>query len=468
MKYFFQRIHNSAEAWSFLATFLRVGANVFVLPFILRKVPSEQLGIWYIFGTIGGLAGLLDLGFEFTITRMTSYAWSGATRFIAFGIHQDDHQTDREPNLALLRELIATLKAYYFYVGMGVLALLTLGGGGYIWVMTQNLDSAASLRMAWLIYAGGCCLNFVIGRWPALLTGVGAVREAQLASIVSLVFYYAIVTAGLLGGLGIWALVIGFLGMGLVARHQGRKFFEQSVALPEGLPKARFNRLIFQSIWPNAWRMGVVCVGAFLTIQANTLVCSFFLGLAATASYGLSFQLVAMLVGLCNIWVAVKLPLINQLRLQGRHTEIASLFARRIRLTILSYIAGALIIIFVAPHAMRWLGSKTSLIPTGQLAFLAFIRLMELHHSLYATLVLTENHNPFLKSTLIFGSAILLASLTLTPLYGMWGLLLAMGGVPACYNNWWPVLRALRGLELSPRIYFRQHYLRPKAWLELF
>ena len=469
MKFFFQRIHKSAAAWSFVATLLRVGANVFVLPFVLRKLPSDQLAIWYIFAALGGLASLLDLGFEQTITRMTSYAWGGATRFVAFGIHQaDDAPENQPPNLPLLRDLIATLKAYYFYVGIAVLVLLTVGGGGWIWFKTENLDSAATLRLAWLVYAAGCCLNFVVGRWPALLTGVGAVREAQQAAIVSLLFYYVIVTAGLLGGLGIWALVLGFVGMGFVARHLGRKFFKQIVNLPGGLPGRHFHREMFYTIWPNAWRTGLVGIGAFLTVYANTLVCSAFLSLATTAAYGLSFQLVAMLFGLCNVWVAVKLPLINTLRQQGRSDEIAGVFARRMRLTLVSYAAGALVIIFIAPLVLQWLGSKTPLLPTEQLAVLVLIRFLELHQTQYCLLVMSENHNPFLKPSLISGAAIVVASLALTHACGVWGLLLSMGLVQAAFSDWWPVLRALRGLGLKPADFFIHQYLRPKAWLELF
>lgn len=39
MKFLAQRIHRSAAAWSFFATLLRVGANVLVLPFVLRQLP---------------------------------------------------------------------------------------------------------------------------------------------------------------------------------------------------------------------------------------------------------------------------------------------------------------------------------------------------------------------------------------------------------------------------------------------
>jgi len=469
MKSLILRVHRSAAAWSFFSTVLRVGANIFVLPFILHKLSPDDYAVWIVFGTIGGLASLLDLGFEQTITRMTSYAWAGATKFRAFGFHEEDEkQTKSGPNLQLLQELIATLKAYYFYVGLGVLALLSLGGGVWIWAITRHLENAASLQLAWLVYAVGCWLNFVVGRWPALLTGIGSVREAQVASIMSLLAYYVAVISGLLAGLGIWALVGGYVVMGFAARHLGKRYFKKHAQLPGGLPSARCHWEIFQAIWPNAWRVGLVTVGAYLTIQANTLVCSAFLGLKATAAYGLSFQLFSLLTNLCLVWVAVKMPRINMLRQNGSKAEIIDLFARRMRLSLLCHIVGSLVIIFLAPVVLHKFKSNIALISAGQMALWAFFRLLDLHHSTYTYLVLSENYNPFVKPSLVSGAAVVIVSLILTPWIGVWGMILSTGLVSACYNNWWPIVRALRGLNVKPGDYFAHNYLRPRAWVELF
>ena len=261
-------------------------------------------------------------------------------------------------------------------------------------------------------------------------------------------------------------MVLGSVAMGLVAQHLGRRLFDKVAALPGGLPATRFDREIFSAIWPNAWRTGLVGIGGFMIVQANTLVCSAFLGLKTTASYGISFQIISILYGLCGVWVAVKMPQINQLRVQGRPDEIVAVFVGRMRLTILSYWAGALCVIFLASPALRLLGSKTTLLPADQLAVLAFIRFLELHHGQYAGLVLSENRNPFLKSALITGVAVVVCSIILTPYFGVWGLLLSTGLIQACYNNWWPVVRALRGLNLNPRRHFVRNFLNPRAWLK--
>ena len=53
------------------------GINVILLPVILRYLNSAELGVWYTFTSLYGLAMLIDFGFQTIITRNISYLWSG-------------------------------------------------------------------------------------------------------------------------------------------------------------------------------------------------------------------------------------------------------------------------------------------------------------------------------------------------------------------------------------------------------
>src|SRR5689334_17996727 len=86
VRQFFSRVVRTAVAWSFLATALRFGSALFVLPIILRTVPSEELGLWYVFLSFGALATLVDFGFAPTISRVTSYLWAGAQELRPYGL----------------------------------------------------------------------------------------------------------------------------------------------------------------------------------------------------------------------------------------------------------------------------------------------------------------------------------------------------------------------------------------------
>jgi hypothetical protein len=79
---------------------------------------------------------------------------------------------------------------------------------------------------------------------------------------------------------------------------------------------------------------------------------------------------------------------------------------------------------------------------------------LEMHHAQHAQIVLTENRNPFVIPALVSGGSVVGLSLLLTPHLGIWGMLLSFGITQMAFNNWWTVLRGLKGLGISPRTYF--------------
>ena len=457
MRRLLHRATQSAVGWSLVATTLRFGSALFILPLVLRNIPPDELGLWYVFLSLGALAGLLDFGVAPTVIRSTAYLWAGARKLLPFGVEcvpPPDALSARpaaEPNLPMLADLVASLRLYYRGAGLLVFALLVSGGGAWIWHKSAALADATSLRLAFLVYAAGVALNFINGVWVSLLQGANRIRTAQQITVMCLMVYYVLAVTGLLLGFRLWALVISTFVMGVLERVLGRISFNRHA----GLPRGKFDRHILGVLWPNAWRTGAVAAGGFMIIQANTLICSAFLDLPTTASYGLSMQGVTLLVGISSVWVTVKLPIIHQLRARGREHEIAQLFRQRIVLAIASYVVGAIGLIWLAPPLLEMLRARTHLLPTALLLTLVVIQLLEMHHSLYAGLVYSENHNPFLKPAVISGVAIVCLSVFLTPRIGVWGMLLAAGGVQLAFNNWWPVLRAVRGLGDAANGYWR-------------
>ena len=451
------RLRESAVAWSFGSAALRVGAGVLVLPLMARALPPEQLGLWYVFLSIGMLVGLVDLGFSYTVSRAAGYLWAGSDRLLAFGYAPVPASADGDgrPNFSLLGDLVATMRAYYRVLAVLVFLFLGLGGGAWIWAKTAGMADATSLRGAWLGYAAGSFLNMTAALWPALLSGVNGVRQGQQIVVVSQLLNYGLIAFGLLNHWGLWAMVVGNFAAGWAARVLGRECFLRLVGAELRLQAHRWQPELIRTLWPAAWRLGLVSVGGFMVTQANTLVCSEVLGLETTAAYGLSAQLVMLLAGLSGVWVQVKLPLINQLRAQGRLADIAPLFAGRMRLAVVTFLAGAVVIFWVAPWGLKLIHARTPLLAAPLLATLLVIRFLEMHHSLYGGLVLSENQNPFVKPSLISGVLIVVLSLGLTPEFGLWGLLLSAGLVQAGFSNWWTVVRALRGLGAAGQGYWK-------------
>lgn len=460
MRQLVQRVLRSAISWSLIAAALRFGSALLLLPFILWWIPSDELGLWYVFISLGALAALMDLGFTHAATRSAGYLWAGSRMLLPFGIDFADPmlETDttgraihRQPNLPMLSNLVASLRVYYLCAGGLLLLLLTTAGGAWIWHESVGLANAQSIRLAFLAYAVGVSLGFANSLWPSLLAGINAVKEAQQITAACLLVYFCLAVAGLLAGLGMWALVIGTIVAGFAERFIGRTVFYRLVQLRS----AKFDGSVLRALWPNAWRTAAVGLGAFMILQANILICSAFLDLRTTASYGLSLQAVTLLVGVSSIWVRVRLPTINHLRAQGLVERIPAIFRQRIVFALLTFGAGAAVLLFLGRPLLELLNTRTQLLPGALLATLLLIQLLEMHHSLYGELVYSENVNPFVKPALISGGAIIILSVLLTPRLGVWGMLLASGLVQLCFNNWWPVLRAIRGLGPAGRNYWR-------------
>jgi hypothetical protein len=159
--------------------------------------------------------------------------------------------------------------------------------------------------------------------------------------------------------------------------------------------------------------------------------------------------------------VQIKLPFVNQLRAVNRTNDIVDLWIQRIRISIVVYILGASILLVAGNLGLGTIGAKTLLLPRAQLGLALLILGLEMHHSLYSGLVISENQNPFVLPALLSGGATVLLSLFLTPRLGVWGMLLSQGVVQGCFNNWWTVYRAIRGLNVPWIEYWRRFVLRP-------
>ena len=89
------QIGRKAVAWNFAATSLRIASGVIVLPLVLRLLPSQEVGLWNIFLTIGSLATLLDFGFANAFSRNVTYIFSGVKELNQKGMWQWIRKTDR-------------------------------------------------------------------------------------------------------------------------------------------------------------------------------------------------------------------------------------------------------------------------------------------------------------------------------------------------------------------------------------
>jgi O-antigen/teichoic acid export membrane protein len=455
------RTFRSAVAWSMFTAALRICSAIFVLPLVLRYLPTEELGLWYVFGSIGGLTALLDFGFNTTMSRTAGYVWAGAKKLQALGLNHGDAPDSSHcgPNYELLSRMVVTMRFYYRCLAAIVLFFMLTAGTWWIWRQTGHFQNVFSLRAAWFFFCLGCALNTTGSLWPSLLIGINGVREVQYLGILQLAINFTVVPVLLFFHFGLWAVAISQFLMGLAARSGGRWYFYKMAGAGLKTDGLSWDKELLLTLWPMAWRSGIVSVGTFLTLNANTLVCNAYLGLAETASYGLTMQVIGFLVPMSQVWIVVKFPQIAQLRAMNNVEEVARIFIGRMRIVIASYLLGAVTLLWIGNDLLVWVHAKTHMVPMPVLLALLAVNLLEMHHSQFGTLTVTENVIPFMKASIISGVAIVGLSFFITPHLGLWGIVLSFGGVQLCYNNWWMVWRGIQGINMTVSEYFSRFFL---------
>ena len=423
---------------------------------MLHKLPQEELGFWYVFLSLAGLSALVDMGFFPSMSRITAYLWVGAKQIDKLGITpvQEEAGSILTPNYRLLADLVKTMRLYYLVLGAFISLILGIFGTNWIMHKAQHLADTRTIIGAWLLFLPAVFVNVASGMWHPLLSGINQVRLNQQILIWSLIANYVITLVGLLVGIGLFAPVAGYLAMGFLSRAAAQAKFHQLSQGHVYSKTARWSRELLSTLWPTAWRTGVVTMGIYATLHASTLICTAYLGLKATASYGLSQQLALAAISVATGFFIVKIPIIAQLRARGKTHEISKIVFPRMRWFWAVYIALAAAVIFFGEALLRdFFHSKTPLLPTSLLIGLFAVIGLEGHHAIFREITLTSHRNPFAAPVVISGALIVLLSLILVQWIGLWGLILAPGVIQICFNNWWTVVVGLRSMENSGEDY---------------
>jgi hypothetical protein len=451
IRIFWQRTRQSAVFYGIFATGIRVGANILLLPLLLTRLPTADLAVWWVFCALGNFANLADFGFGQVISRVYSYLWAGAEDFDAEGL-RPPAQT-REPNLPRIRQLSETVRSFYLYLALAASIVLAIVG---TYFLLKPSATVANQRLVWIAWAGYLLTigyNLGTSRWLLACQGLGRMRELQASYLWSGLAYVATAAALLVTGCGLLALVVANFVRALIIREYCRLAYYRAV--PKHSEAIKPDKEILKRLWPNAAKFGMILLGGFFLANGSVLISSRFLGEKITASFGLTAQIGAFLTGFASLWLSVKWPQLTMLRTQGRLDEMSVLFARRLTLTMVTFVLLAAFVILAGNRLLEWKGTHTQLLATPELIFYFGYLAVQLFYVQFGSLAYTENVVPFFKIAIFTGMGMLALSLVMTWAFGLWGMLMAPLIAESVYSSWFTVRRGFSGQPLKPMQFVR-------------
>lgn len=447
-----ERLTRTDVLWGYLAQLMNLAGGILLLPLLVLHLSSEELGLWFVFLTLVSLAQLIEQGLQPTLARSAAYVYSGIDDLNSEGLRTAI--SGSEVNFSLLGRLVyAGRQAYRVVSGMVALLLFVVGGSYVVHLQGTNHGYIHDALTAWLAYAGGFVISSYFGYYNAFIVGRGDTvqnNKIVVATKGSFVIFgaMAVVLGYGLPGLG-FSSVLSCVVSRVLARYY---YLSGSHSSDMGKAQNRARPSLMGTLWPNAWKLSVVQLGAFLIVRANTLVASTFMGLALVASYGLTVQLLLVLSGIASMLVSLQLPRMNAAQVRGDREQLQRAFGLALVSSWLLFGIGALVLAWFGNAALELLGKNIILLDNAALSALIVITFLEMNHSIAAIYLTTLNRVPFASAAVLSGIAIVSLSSLLCGWIGMgvWGLVLSQGIVQLGYNNWkWPV-EALKNLQIAP------------------
>jgi O-antigen/teichoic acid export membrane protein len=441
------KITNKDLFWSYLGFSLNISYGLILLPFLLHYLSAKEIGLWYTFMSISSFVALLDFGFSPTLTRNVSYVWGGVKKLNKVGIGDEEIKM-KKPNYKLFFEVFLVTKKIYFFISLFSLLLLLSIGSIYILNVTNDFVGNDHI-IAWVIFCFGVFLNMFFSYWTPLLRGIGAIKQGQIANIISRVVQIVITLIGLVLSFNLIGISIAYFVSGFCLRFiskyyflcciDKKSFFKESV---EMINKNTRLKELFDIMWFNSWKLGLVALGAFLITQSNILICSIYFGLDVTASYGITLQLFSILTVLSSILYNVYLPELNIAILYKNSYRVKKILISSILVNWVVFIIGSIFLVIFADLFLNFIQSSINLLPLNLLIFMAIFLFLENNHSMFSTFITSENRIPFVNSSIISGISVFLLSI-ISVYYthlGLFGLLFSQAIVQLAYNNWkWPL-----------------------------
>lgn len=429
--------------WNYVATFLQIASGIILLPFILKMMPPETIGIWTIFTTITSLIFLLDFGFNASFTRNISYIFSGVKELKQKGI-SITHENGAI-DYGLLKGTTEAMRWLYSRMALVVFGLLFIFGTVYMhFVLQKYSGNKPEVLIAWIILCIINTYNIYTLYYDSLLQGKGLIKKTKQILIIGQCVYLIVAIVFVLLGLGLISIVSAQAISIVIKRILAHKaFFTNELKLNINKKNNYNKKEIISAIYPNALKLGLTDIGGFLVNKSAIFIGSIYITLTEIASYGVTIQVIGILAGLAGVYYQSYIPKIAQYRTKQNNLALKDLYIRSSAIQLIVFISGGIFFIEFGSWALSLIGSQTQFLETKMIIVGLLIALLEKNHALAAGFLVAKNEVPFFKASLWSGAfTVLCLWLFLSPLkLGLWGMILAQGVVQLAYQNWkWPLV----------------------------
>ena len=433
--------------------FVRIGSPLFILPLVVAFYSAEEQNFYFMIQVMASFAIIADVGISSVLVRATSYFHAGAQQ-IPKNRKEFDAATGAEnslPNKVGMRELFQTTRWIYLIITVLALLLLCTGGVAAFWNLMSQTGHRADMWAAYgflVLYLGMLMINM---RWGSFMRGLDFVaneaRFTTLTTATRMVLWIIFLSLKLKPVALTSVLFAEGIAMHIYYRSFLKKWFRKNGIDLSG--KAKFNKELFMSIWPAAWRMGGIQLGNFMVERGNNILILQIQDTALMANFNFTTWILKTIYSFSLTPVYSRIPVIFKLAAE-KNFKLLRKYAGSYMFIGLSLITSAYLIIglFGNPLLEFLNVDRRFIYPLALFAVMAVTEILDVHSSFHAGVYTSTNHIPFFWPSIISGAIIFFTGLYYSlPHYGLVGIIMTRFIVQLSFNNWFAMYLDLRLLK---------------------
>lgn len=446
------RLSNRDYIWSYAGVILSLCGSIIMTPFVLYFLDSDLFGVWGVFQSLAAITTLFDFGFSTTFARNINYCWNGASKLEKTGAQYSDSPN---PNFYLMKKAMSACQTVFLILSVSAFVIMISMGMVYIHYIAGDVKEG-NAEIAWLIYSVAIFLNLYFGYYGSFLRGVGAISDANKATILSKCAQILLTIILLWMGFGLVGTSIAYLIYGTLYRQIARYSFYHFKNIGKGLKAVKVRipgieiKEMFLVVWYNAWREGLVSLSNYLANQACTVICSLYMPLVQTGAYSLAVQVASAVSHISAAMYTANQPVLQSAYINNDNDKMK----RTMSLIVVSFVAlnfiGIVVAIILGLPVLRLI--KPDVVVSASIMLgVGFYQFILKFRNCYTSYFSCTNRIPYVNAFLL--SAFVCVGLAFFFLgrlkLGVWGLIMAQIISQGGYNAWIWTIRAHKDMGLT-------------------
>lgn len=388
------------EVWTFLNQFSRIISGFIIIAFLTRALESEILGVWYIFVAMFGISSIAELGLGQVFMRHTAYFRAADKK--------------DESNIGKLLDFIEAYRKVYLNL-VSLIVVSALVGG--LWWLDNHISNALikseglSIFLMWAIYAVGGGVQLFSTYYSAIISGLGDVATAQRNEVVAVFVNSALILFLLIFTQGLIVPVAAFFLSRLILIMLHRVFAIKILLGVTKSPKKISKKVsIIRLLGKDVSQMVLIMLAYQLLTSGLLLIFSQYQTSTFVASYGLTNQVLIIIVSLTGFWIGAVYPEMAACHINKNYLLLRKLFWNGCKKSIITLSLGLILLWFMGGWAINLFGSKTSIL-SGEILFILILTVwIEIIFGLFAQLLLSQGDLRFAYFSFIGSTVICLVA----------------------------------------------------------